>query len=73
MWISCNNDIFHKLPVESVVKCVEVECDPPEMFIDFCFIGFEYKRSIIFRNKTKFHGHVQYTPETVSTMYKSSC
>ncbi|KAG5865676.1 hypothetical protein JTB14_020627 [Gonioctena quinquepunctata] len=42
--------------------CPDIECTPSEVIINFCFLNYEYKRTITLRNTSKNHGYITYTP-----------
>ncbi|CAH2010002.1 unnamed protein product [Acanthoscelides obtectus] len=50
------------IPIHIRPRVPELECDPPEVFMNFCFLDFEYKRKIKLKNTTDYSGRLTYAP-----------
>ncbi|CAG9825500.1 unnamed protein product [Phaedon cochleariae] len=60
MWGSQRYSI--QLPLRYNCVCPTIKCTPEEVFISFCFLNYEYKRTIILKNCSSVSGVLTYTP-----------
>lgn len=61
MWKSKQH--FLSMPFVYNCICPQVSCQPKDIFLKFCFVNFEYKRTITLKNETDIFGYISFTPE----------
>ncbi|XP_074027129.1 hydrocephalus-inducing protein homolog isoform X2 [Leptinotarsa decemlineata] len=50
------------IPLTYDCVCPVITCSPPKVMINFCFLNYEYKRTITLKNMTNIYGYITYTP-----------
>lgn len=72
MWEESEETISFGIPLQYKALSPNILCNPEKLVMDFCFINYEYKRIIEFRNDdANLHCSLKYTPEYVGIPYYS--